>query len=297
MKYTEEEFINWCKPPSDTEEEKINRAITMINNAISNSIELDDLTIEVFVQGSYANNTNVKTSSDVDVCIMLTNIFFTSYPHGLTSQDYGFIESSFSFSEYKKRVIKALEDKFDSENILIGNKSIKIKSNTYHVEADAVVVFMLKDFQIIKSKNANDYIEGTRFYANDGSMITNYPKYHINNGTAKNNRTNYGYKKLVRIFKRIRNAMVDDGIIDGDIISSFLVECLIWNIPDSNITKFSTWIETVKQAIIYIFNAIDDKKHSEWGEVSEHLYLFRDRKWTDTDAKDFMRQAWNYLGY
>ena len=298
MKYSEETLKNWCKPASDTEDEKINRAINMIKGAISGCAELEDLEIETFVQGSYANNTNVRTSSDVDVCIMLKSTFFTEYPYGLTNEDYGFSNrGAISFNDYKSEVVKALESKFGISNVSIGNKSVKIKSNTYHVEADAVIAFMLKNYSSIQSIDANHYIEGTRFLTKNGTKITNYPKQHINNGVAKNKYTNHEYKKLVRIFKRIRNAMVDDNKISGGKITSFLVECLIWNVPNSTITGYSTWTETVKQTIIYIYKAINNGNHSEWKEVSGFLDLFRDRKWTDSDAKDFMQQAWTYLGY
>ena len=106
------------------------------------------------------------------------------------------------------------------------------------------------------------------------------------------------YKKLVRIFKHMRNVMVDEGITDGDRISSFLVECLVWNVPNNIITGYSTWTETVKEAIIYTYNAIKDGKHKEWGEVSEILYLFHsERKWDSKDAQSFLRDMWNYMGY
>lgn len=76
-----------------------------------------------------------------------------------------------------------------------------------------------------------------------------------------------------------------------------LVECLIWNVPDSIITKYSTWNETVKQSILYIYDNIDRGDHTEWGEVSERLYLFRGRKWSAVDVMKFMDKAWGYLGY
>ena len=97
--------------------------------------------------------------------------------------------------------------------------------------------------------------------------------------------------------KHIRNEMVDDKKANGEKITSFLVECLVWNIPNSTITGHTTWTETVKQVIIYLYNAIKDGKHYDWGEVSEMLYLFRGRKWTDQDAKQWLYDAWNYLGY
>ena len=92
MKYSEETLKNWKNPASDTEEQKINNTISMIKSAVANCPDLDDLTIEVFVQGSYANNTNVRTNSDVDVCVMLTSSFYTEYPEGKSREDYGFTE-------------------------------------------------------------------------------------------------------------------------------------------------------------------------------------------------------------
>jgi len=296
MKYSEVTLKGWCKPASESEDEKINHSIDMIKDAICHNTDTQNLDIEIFTQGSYANNTNVRSSSDVDVCIMLRSTFFTHYPDGMTDADFGFSAGGIAYEEYKKYALKALIDKFGKDQISVGNKSIKIHSNTYHVEADAVVAFMLRDYYAINSRDPNKFVEGIRFYAKDGSMVSNYPKEHIKNGTAKNNATNHAYKKLVRIFKRIRNEMADDKVIDGDKITSFLVESLIWNVPNWIITSYSSWGETVKQAIIFLYNAIDAKNHLEWGEVSERLYLFRGgRKWSDTDAKSFLKIAQVYL--
>ncbi len=298
MKYSEETLKSWTSPASGSEEERINHAISMIKSAIKSCNELNDLTIDTFVQGSYANNTNIKTDSDVDVCVMLTSTFYTEYPDGKSRSDYGFTEGTISFDEYKRRVRKAIINKFGSANVIEGNKSLKIRSNSYHVNADVVVAFMLKDYRAINSVDPNRYVEGTRFYSASDTEVTNYPKVHIQNGINKNKQTNHQYKQLVRIFKRIRTKMVEDRVISGDKISSFLTECLIWNVPNNIITEYSTWTETIREAIIYLFNAIRDGKHREWGEVSERLYLFHSgRKWTDSDAKNFMYEMWNYLGY
>lgn len=298
MRYSESTLKGWKNPASDTEEKKIENTINMVKSAINSCRELDDLSIEVFVQGSYANNTNVRANSDVDVCVMLTSTFYTEYPEGKTRADYGFTEGTISFDEYKRRVKKAVTDKFGSASVIEGNKSLKIQSNTYHVDADVVVAFMLKDYRSIGSTDRQKYVEGTRFYSQNGDEVTNYPKEHIKNGKAKNGQTNYQYKYLVRMFKRIRNNMVEDGVVDGDIISSFLTECLVWNLPNNIITGYNTWTETIRQAIIFLFNAIKNNQHQEWGEVSERLYLFHSgRKWSAADAKSFMQSMWNYLGY
>ena len=297
MKYSEQTLQSWTAPLSDSEEKRAENTIKMIRSAIDSSDELKTMDIEVFTQGSFANNTNVRTESDVDVCVMLKDTFHSIYPDGKKREDYGFTASELTFYQYRDMVKQALQSKFRAEYVEDGNKSLKIHENTYHVDADVVPAFQLRNYYYWGSTDPNRYIEGTWFMSKDGKEVKNYPKRHKQNGINKNNNTNLKNKKLVRIMKHIKNNMVDDGKTDGDKITSFLVECLVYKVPDSTIMGYSTWTETVKQSIIFLYNAINDGKHTDWCEVSDMLYLFKGRKWTDQDAKQWLYDAWNYLGY
>ena len=297
MKYSEEKLQSWTEPLSATEEQRAENAINMVRDAIESNDELSSMDIEVFIQGSYANNTNVRSESDVDICVMLKDVFHSVYPDGKSREDYGFTAASLTFTRYREMVKDALQAKFKSDSVYDGNKSLKVDENTYHVKADVVPSFQLRNYYYWNSTDPNSYVEGTWFVSNSGEEVTNYPKEHVSNGKTKNNETNHKYKRLVRIMKHIRNEMVDDKKANGEKITSFLVECLIWNIPNSTITGYSTWTETVKQAIVYLYSAINNEKHEEWTEVSKMLYLFRGRKWTAQDAKQWLYDAWNYLGY
>lgn len=82
MKYSEQTLQNWTVPLSQTEERRADNTIKMVRKAIDESEELKAMNIEVFIQGSYANNTNVRTESDVDVCVMLKDVFYAEYPDG-----------------------------------------------------------------------------------------------------------------------------------------------------------------------------------------------------------------------
>lgn len=296
MKYSESTLQFWTSPLSTTERQRVENTIKMIRSAVDANDEFRLLDYEVFIQGSFANNTNVRSDSDVDVCVMLKSTFYSDYPKGKTRDDYGFGVGTMEFQKYRELVNQALVDKFGARYVTDGNKSLRIRENTYHVQADVVPAFQHRNYTYLNSYDRERYVEGIRFYAKDGREVTNYPKVHLKNGTNKNNKTNYDYRKLVRIMKHIKNNMVDVHKADGDKITSFLVECLVWNVPDNIITGYSTWTETVRQTIIYLFNAIKDGKHTEWGEVSEMLYLFSAcRKWTDQDAKQWLVDAWNYL--
>ena len=298
-RFSEETFDNWRRPASETEEQRISNAIRMIKDAIKASDELKDKDIEIFVQGSYANNTNVRANSDVDVCIMLKDTFYSEYPYGLTREHYGFTQGTNNFSTFRKQVIDALINKYGENNIKQGNKSIKISSTSYRAEADAVPSFQYRNYKYINSKDPEKYVEGIKFFSLSDEEIINYPKVHIENGKNKNEQTHRRFKRLVRIFKRIRYKMIDDGENINTGITSFLLECLLWNVPNSIYNDYDTWTERIKQAIIYIYDKTNSEKTcKEWGEVSEMLYLFHSgRKWNCRMVNDFMIQLWKYLEF
>lgn len=297
MRYSEEQLQFWTAKLSDTEDRRAENAVNMAKKAISEHDKLRKMNIEVFTQGSYANNTNVRTESDVDVCVMLKGTFHPEYASGKCGSDYGFVDSELTFDNYRDMVKEALVSKFGITQVKDGNKSIKIEENTYHVNADVVPSFQLRNYYYHDSILPERYVEGIWFVARDGEKVSNYPKVHVDNGKMKNNASGKKYKKLVRLLKHIKNDMVDNGFADGNTISSFLIECLVWNVPNSIITGYSTWTETIRQVIIYLYNEIDNNKHQKWGEVSEMLYLFKNRKWTDQNVKDWLISVWTYMEY
>ena len=288
---------SWTIHLSETEENRVKNTIRMIRDAIQNKEELTDVSYEIFVQGSYANNTNVRQNSDIDICVMLTSSFYANYVEGMSSADFGYTDGGMSFQDFREYVVDALRKKFGYGSVSPKNKCIDIDANSYHVNADVVPSLQYRDYKIIHSRDKDKFVEGIKYRSQDGKWIINYPKDHINNGRKKNNDTNYRYKKMVRIMKHIRNDMVSAEKVNGDVISSFLVECLAWNVPNVYITKHDTWNDTLQTSIAYLWNAINDGNANEWGEVSERLYLFRGRKWTSENAKDFLGLMYNYLEF
>lgn len=217
--------------------------------------------------------------------------------HG-TRDDYGFMKGRIEYQQYREMIKRALETKFRADYITDGNKSIKIDENSYHVKADVVPSFMYKNYAMIESIEPSWYIEGIKFFAKDGKIVVNYPKIHKRNGINKNNNTSKKYKKLVRIMKHIKNDMNDAGKCDGNTVSSFLIECLVYNVPDSEILKYPSWQDTVKNAIFFLYSKIEDGSADNWDEVSECIKLFgNDRKWTTMDVKKYLYTKWDYLGY
>jgi hypothetical protein len=114
----------------------------------------------------------------------------------------------------------------------------------------------------------------------------------------KNDATNRGFKGVVRIMKRLRNEVADNNIAAANPIPSYLIECLVWNVPNEGL-KSTAWKDDVWYAIAHLWNNTrTDEQCNEWGEINELKYLFRpSQPWTRQAVNDFLQAAWNYMGF
>lgn len=88
--------------------------------------------------------------------------------------------------------------------------------------------------------------------------------------------------------------MIDSGIPVKKCISSFLIESLLSNVPNSYFTDYTSWNETIKNIIIYLYR--DSKEN--YKEVSKILDLFDDtRKWNIDSVNEFLKQMYKFLGF
>lgn len=291
----ENAFSLWAKPPSKTEEQRIENAIKAIKNALAASSKLNTRDIKVFTQGSYRNNTNIRQDSDIDVGVVCYDVFFPDYPEGTTKETFGNIDGQYDYRTFKDEVAEALINYFGKLAITRGNKALDIKENTYHVDADVVPFFEHRRYF-----TNGEYEVGVELRPDNGtpSKVINWPEQHYSNGVDKNNDTGRSYKSIVRILKKLSNEMEEAGISQAKNIMGFLIECLVWNIPNENFNN-NTWFSKVRACLAFLFNNTrKDEECSEWGEVSELKYLFRPaQKWNRQQAHNFIDAAWEYIGF
>ncbi|TCI50344.1 nucleotidyltransferase [Exiguobacterium sp. SH5S13] len=275
MMFTEELLNKYALPLSETEEQQCKNAIRMVVDAIkplgfeetrstispmvpdtpSFFQELKSLggtrRIKVFVQGSYANNTNVRTQSDVDIAIVEENIFITKYREGGNDSAYGFEVVKPRVLTFKDEIEELFKRKFPGD-VERKNKSIKINGNTYRKDADGVPCKRYKDFSKDYWNDPENYVKGIIIFADDGERIVNYPEQHIANGKEKNVATNYYYKKMVRIIKKMRLLMQESKVQSAENVSSFALESLMWNIPTDE------YLELAEYRKVYMFDRLVD---------------------------------------
>lgn len=293
----EDTFRSWGGPPGKTEKEKMENTEIAIKNAINNDESLVKMDISIFAQGSYKSRTSVRQDSDVDVCVCLNSTFFARYPEGKSREDYGNIPGSITFAEFKNLVETALKNRFGDNEVIRGNKAFDVHSNSYRVDADVLPAFA---YRYYCGDEEDDYIKptGVGFLTDKGIRINNWPKQAYENGVSKQSATGERSKKMVRIMKKMRNKMQDDGIIKANIIPSFLIESLVWNVPNDKFNH-DEYYDDVRSVIANCFNnTLTDDGCKDMCEVNDLKYLFHSSQpWNRTQAHSLFDSAWDYIGF
>lgn len=288
MLFTETMLTDFAQPLSQTEDQRCRNAINMIRDALKSigyttpydtpqmivsdshayMYELahsEGRRVKLMIQGSYANNTNVRQNSDVDIAVILESTFTAHYRNGVTGRDYGYVDSADNLTAFKDDVERVLQ-KYFVTGVERKKKSIKVHGNSYRVDADTVPCMRFRDYTKDYSNNPKNYVGGIKIVADDGEVIYNYPEQHIINGKDKNIATNHLYKKMVRIMKKMRYLMEDQRIASASMVSSFALESLLWNVSNSWYLSYGTYRK------VYAFDRLIDllqKSQNNFGDYFE----------------------------
>lgn len=191
--------------------------------------------VEIFLQGSYANSTNIRDDSDVDVVVM-TRLTFHGARERLGAQARARFDAlppaTFRAPDLRREVTAALVSYYGAARVHPRNKCIKVDKTSGYVDSDTVPSLQYRWYRSADSDLYSDFIEGIAIHPADGSgTIINFPKVHIANGEAKNQQCSDRYKATVRQMKRLRNRAVDGGLLEGGVAPGYLLECMTFNVP------------------------------------------------------------------
>ena len=298
-------FTSWSKPPSETEEEKANRAATMIRQAIAEHEPLKPKQTSVYATGSYRNNTNTRLESDIDIAVVLHDCFFSEYPSNKPPQarDLGHNGGvSYGLSSFRSDVGEALVKKFGYKGVTQGNKAFDVHANTVRLDADVAVFLEHRRYTGDQNPDGSwRYLKGVEMRGALGVPIINWHEEHYLKGVEKNKRTARRYKRVARILKRLRDDMQTSGNSATQEVAkvpSFLIECLAYNAADSCYQREHLY-DDVQAVITQMWNKTKpETRDLELLEVSRLKWLFsRTQPWSKSDAHAFLLSAWRHVGF
>ena len=295
MAIPESQLDMWSHQGSITQSK--NTYASIRNALLDSKAVYADKSFEVFLQGSYGNDTNIYTESDVDIIIRLDSIFGRDLSHLPLEQQAAYHQyhnqATYTFTDFRKGVITRLSTAFGASDIIIGNKAIKVKSNGNRRSADVVTCYQYRRYIRFISLKNQESVPGIIFPTPSSGEVINYPKLHSKNCTTKHQATNNWFKPMVRIMKNMRSKLVDEGEIMDDTAPSYYIEGLLYNVPKEKFGK--SYVDSFINCMNWILEA-DRSKFMCANEQNLLLHENSPVTWRDSKCTQFLTAAcdlWN----
>ncbi len=252
---------------------------------------------QVFLQGSYGNDTNIYAESDVDVVIQLNDVFYSDTTQ-LSAEDkeayeQTLIPADYSYDQYKRDVLQALTDRFHSD-VKAGDKAISVAANGGRRKTDVIAAMQFRRYWRFKNIYDANYDEGICFFNSAGERIVNYPRQHSENLTRKHQSSNKMLKPMIRILKNLRSKLVADGSLHPGVAPSYYLEGLLYNVPNEKFV--SSYVDCFVNAINWIQMEADKDKLVCANEQYYLLWAGSHTSWEKANAEAFIQAAirlWN----
>jgi len=295
-KISDDQLSNWTKPAFENETERAEATQELVEDAINNHEILKDLSIRVFPKGSYANNTNVRHDSDIDIAVEFQGLINLSYDPGVGFSDTGLSPyTGISEQLFKSHLKSALTSEFRDKVDTSGNKVFKIRGSDKILDAD---IIPCTTFRLYHSPS--HFSEGIELILNvpDGKRHFNFPDQHQENGVNKNNSTSKRYKSIVKILKNVNGFLTPEE--KDPRYHSFMIEGLAYNLPTDTYLYNEPWRELLNQLCVDAWKYLKSEEPSgeseRWMEVNDIKFLFHpDQKWFRPDAKQFILDVYNLV--
>ncbi len=234
MPITESQLETWSHLGAVTTSQQTYASIRGI--LTDSAAPLADLRPEVFLQGSYGNDTNVRADSDVDVAFMVTAAFRSNSDRLSIRErmalEQSYFPSTLDMDQARADVLQRLQATFGVGYLQNSTKCVKVIPRPGRLGADIVVCMQYRDYNRFVRPGQESFDEGILIRTTAGVEIVNYPKLHSERCTEKHQSTAGWFKPVVRMFKNMRGRAIEEGLLSGTVAPSYFVEGVIYNVPD-----------------------------------------------------------------
>jgi hypothetical protein len=295
MPIPESQLETWSHLGPVTQSKQTYESIRKVLNDSASPYYSKDFAI--FLQGSYGNDTNVYRDSDVDIVIRLNQTYYSdtnALTEGAKSgYDKAFSRATYTYADFKADVIAWLTKTY-GKDVVLGMKAIVVKGNGTRRDADVLVCAQHRRYWASSNGTDDQFDQGICFWTTDGTQIINFPNQHAENCTTKHQGSNQWFKPVVRVYKNMRNRMVDDAYIADGVAPSYFIEGMLWNVPaahfgksyeDSFVKTFNWMLKADKTKLACandLFWLVRDNSQNCWPTAKFDTYLAAvKRYWND----------------
>lgn len=250
----------------------------------------DGLEFATKLQGSYRNTTMVRGSGDVDILVIRTDAYhadFSRVPE--YSTDFSPADNPRrAFYEHTEGVYRTLQYQYGTDNVSRGDKAIEVEADPLSRGADVVPCLQHRKYW---DDYPGNYMRGITFWTAADEQVVNFPERHRIQGTQYHSVTGEKYKPTIRLFKNLRNNLVEKKRIEKEQAPSYFIECLLSNVP-VGLIRIDDIYERSEEIISYL-GSRSEEELSDFTTQHGFRELFGPGtvKWNLQDAQVFIEEA------
>lgn len=290
MPIAEDQLVTWSHQGSITQSSETYRAVRDALTASDTPYAGRD--VEVFLQGSYGNDTNIWAESDVDI-VMVLNACWQSDLSDLSEQAQAayrasFVSATYGYAAFKRDVCQVLVDRF-GRAVQAGAKAIAIDAQGNRRKADVIVAIQYRRYERFLDPDDQSFAQGICFWNHAGQRIPNFPKQHAAHLTTKHQATHARLKPLIRVVKNLRSQLIEQGYLKSGVAPSYYLEGLMYNLPEGCFA--GTFQDQMTASLAWLR---DQGSGTELVCPNRQFYLVRDGAltcWPTDDFRAFLAAA------
>lgn len=254
----------------------------------------DGLEFATKLQGSYRNTTMVRGSGDVDILLIRTDAYhadFSQIPDHST--DFSPAENPRkAFDNHAEAVYRTLQYQYGASNVSLGGKAIEIDTDSLPRGADIVPCLQHRKYW---ENYPGNYMRGIAFWTKDGEKIVNFPERHRIQGAQYQNDTNENYKPTIRLFKNLRDKLLEEERIEKEQVPSYFIECLLSNVP-VDLLRINNLCDRTEEIVDFLSSqSEEDLRNFTTQHGLRDLFGPKTVQWDIQDAQQFIEEAKIYL--
>jgi len=247
-----------------------------------------------FLQGSYKNETNVHGDSDVDIVLRTKAVYYSDTerlkPDEKTNFDKGWSRATYQLSDFKNEVVDWLRLHYGNA-VVVGPKAITIAGNGSRRDADVLVCAEFHRYYSFQNEYDPNVVKGICFFLPDGTRIENFPEQHHDNATSKYRDTQRLFKPTVRVYKNLRNRLIEERRLADGVAPSYFLEGMLYNVPPDRFggSHTANFLDTL--------NWICAAERAKFVCANEQYYLLWENNpvtWTAARCNTFLNAAVKY---
>ncbi len=286
----------WAKPLNLYTDGIIKSMVRSVETALENSDLGNTYTVLPF--GSQYFDSAISLNTPLDIYVVNTKDYYYDVQSTIDVSSLDLPKGKIDYKKYKDNIYKAIQKHFGKHNVTVVGNTIYIKKEQYRIHIKPAVSYHA--YTNVIDKNGDtivSFIEGVTLFSKDGGQVIYYPYHEQKNYHNVNMKTDNRFNSIVRVFKHLSDWISrKEGY--STMMPSFLITCLVYNVPNVVIKRMSGYDDAVVEIVNYLYDILTTDLYKEMYEINDIKLLFSSKQtWTREAALDFVLKSKRYIKY